>query len=109
MRNKVFSLFNKNYTMQHSVIFSMNENIDALRTKEFIIEAKKLSTISGVLNFKAWKQVSKKNNFQYGLSMEFKSEEDFQIYNNHPIHKDFIDQQWIPCVSDFLEIDLESL
>jgi hypothetical protein len=40
--------------------------------------AEKLSSISGVLNFKQLKQVSKKNSFEYGISMEFNSEEDYQ-------------------------------
>jgi heme-degrading monooxygenase HmoA len=95
--------------MQHSVIFKMHENIDPLRINEFFIAAQKLSAIKGVLNFKQWKQVSSKNPFQFGLSMEFNTEEDYQHYNNHPAHTAFIQDQWIPCVSEFLEIDLELL
>jgi hypothetical protein len=93
----------------HSVIFSFFENIDIQRLNNFFLAAKELNTIPGVLNYKQWKQVSKKNSFQYGLSMEFYSEEDFQKYNNHPIHSKFINEQWIPCVSDFMEIDFDLL
>ncbi len=95
--------------MQHSVIFKMHENIDAQRIHQFFTAAEKLTTIQGVMNFKHWRQVSHKNPFKFGLSMEFLSDEDFRNYNDHPLHAEFIAEQWIPCVSDFLEIDLELL
>lgn len=95
--------------LQHSVIFSMKENLDQVRVSQFFTAASKLSEIQGVLNFKEWKQVSAKNPFQYGLSMEFVSHEDYQNYNQHPSHVAFIETQWIPCVADFLEIDLEGI
>ncbi len=50
-----------------------------------------------------------KNAFQYGLSMEFATDELYQQYNLHPAHVTFINEQWIPCVADFLEIDYEPL
>lgn len=95
--------------MQHSVIFSFNKNVDSARASYFFMAAEKLSSISGVLNFKQWKQVSKKNSFEYGISMEFNSEEDYQHYNDHPAHATFIAEQWMPCVADFLEIDFEPM
>ncbi len=50
-----------------------------------------------------------KNAFQYGLYMEFSNQEQYQQYNLHPAHVAFINEQWIPCVADFLEIDYEPL
>ena len=87
----------------------MKENIDGLRLKQFLKAALELTKIPGVINFKSWKQVSKKNAFQYGLSMEFATNEQYQQYNHHPAHVSFINEQWIPCVVDFLEIDYESI
>ena len=95
--------------IQHSVIFSMKENIDTPRLKEFFKSAVELANIPGVINFKSWKQISKKNAFKYGLSMEFATHEQYQQYNHHPAHVAFITVQWIPCVADFLEIDYEPL
>ena len=87
----------------------MKKNIDSIRIKQFLNAAQQLSKISGVINFKSWKQVSKKNAFQYGLSMEFATHEQYQQYNHHPAHVAFINEQWIPCVADFLEIDYEPI
>jgi hypothetical protein len=95
--------------IQHSVIFSIKENIDSPRIKQFFKAAVELTNIPGVINFKSWKQVSEKNAFQYGLSMEFSTHEQYQQYNHHPTHVAFINEQWIPCVADFLEIDYEPL
>jgi hypothetical protein len=37
--------------------------------------------------------------------MEFKTQEDYDTYSNHPMHQEFIQKNWLPCVEDFLEID----
>jgi len=95
--------------MLHSVIFSIKENIDPPRLKEFFKAAVELAKIPGLKNLKSWKQVSEKNAFQYGLSMEFSTHEQYQQYNHHPAHVAFITDQWIPCVADFLEIDYDPL
>jgi hypothetical protein len=87
----------------------MKENIDSLRLKQFLKASLELTNIPGVINFKSWKQVSEKNAFQYGLSMEFATLEQYQQYNHHPTHVAFINEQWIPCVADFLEIDYEPI
>ena len=41
--------------------------------------------------------------------MEFSNQEQYQQYNLHLAHVAFINEQWIPCVADFLEIDYEPL
>ena len=41
--------------------------------------------------------------------MEFATNEQYQQYNHHPAHVAFINEQWIPCVADFLEIDYEPI
>ena len=87
----------------------MKENIESIRLQQFLNAAKELAEIPGVINFKRWKQVSKKNAFQYGLSMEFTTHEQYQQYNYHPKHVAFINEQWTPCVADFLEIDYEPI
>jgi len=61
--------------LQHSVLFSMKENIDTPRLKQFLKAAVELTNIPGVITFKSWKQISKKNAFQYGLSIEFTTHE----------------------------------
>ena len=39
--------------------------------------------------------------------MEFASTADYNTYNEHPIHVQFVETRWIPEVVDFMEIDYE--
>ncbi|MES1217478.1 MAG: Dabb family protein, partial [Bacteroidota bacterium] len=77
--------------------------------KEFFKAASLLAAIPGVENFESLKQVSKKNNYDFGLSMEFASQQLYDNYNTHPAHVQFIQQFWISMVADFMEIDYELL
>ncbi len=62
-----------------------------------------------VQNFEELRQVNKKNDFDYGLSMEFKSNEDYEIYNKHPDLVHFLKTYWNNYVDKFTEIDYEKL
>ena len=66
-------------------------------------------SIPGVQNFESLKQTSKKNKFEYGLSMEFATQQLYDAYSSHPDHVQFIQQYWLNYVEDFLEIDYELL
>ncbi len=89
----------------HSVIFKLKHANDSLEEKEFLAAAKKLAFIAGVENFECLKQVSPKNKFEFGLSMEFANQQLYDQYNNHPDHIAFVQQRWLNEVEDFLEID----
>lgn len=93
----------------HSVFFKFNPPIDAAGIQKFFIAAKKLATIDGVEKFETLKQTSKKNNYEFGLSMEFANEDLYQQYNKHPLHVQFINEYWLPSVTEFMEIDYEPL
>ena len=67
----------------------------------------KLSSMLGVYRFECLSQTGKKNNFTYGLSMEFDTLEDYEAYNIHPDHLGFVQTIWIKYVQDFLEVDYE--
>ena len=64
-----------------------------------------LARLPMVKNFQCFRQVSKKNEFDYGFSMEFDFQEDYDSYNSHPEHVAFLEGRWTPEVEDFLEID----
>ena len=66
-----------------------------------------LTGIPVVRNFQVFLQVSAKNDFQYGFSMVFSSQEDYNTYNNHPDHVAFVEERWMKEVTDFLEIDFK--
>ena len=55
--------------------------------------------------FESLRQVSAKNGFTYGFSMEFADQAAYDGYNDHPQHVAFVRDRWIPAVREFLEID----
>ncbi len=91
--------------IKHSVIFKLKNTIDPAQQNSFFGAAEQLSNIPGVLNFEMHLKVSAKNHYEYGISMEFASQNDYDQYNNHPAHQAFIEKYWLTCVDEFLEID----
>jgi hypothetical protein len=82
---------------------------DSAGEKVFLNAIKKLSAIPGVQKFELLKQTSSKNNYDFGLSMEFETTEAYEGYNQHPDHIAFVQTFWIKEVRDFLEIDYKPL
>jgi hypothetical protein len=95
--------------IRHTVVFKLKYAGHSPEEKAFLTAAKNLSNIPGVQNFECLKQVSKKNNFDFGLSMEFASKKLYDEYSNHPDHAEFIQKYWKKYVDEFLEIDYEPL
>jgi hypothetical protein len=93
--------------IRHSVIFKLRPTLADAEVKLFFDAAAALAKIPGVSKFEILKQVSTKNNFEYGISMEFSTTQQYSEYNVHPSHSDFINKYWMPFVEDFLEIDYE--
>jgi hypothetical protein len=91
--------------IRHSVILKLKENISHESKKAFFEAVVKLREIPDVKKFEVLNQISPKNKFEYGISMEFENQERYDSYSNHPAHVDFIQNFWIPNVEDFLEID----
>lgn len=91
--------------IQHSVIFKLKHAPGSPEEKEFLAASAALKSISGVQQFNMWKQVSKKNKFDFGISMVFQDQETYDAYSNHPDHEQFIKNYWLRGVEDFLEID----
>ena len=50
-------------------------------------------------------EVSPKNGYRHGVSMEFADRAAYAAYNAHPTHVAFVRDRWVPEVTDFLEID----
>jgi Stress responsive A/B Barrel Domain len=51
------------------------------------------------------REVSPKNDFRFGISMEFADEDAYAAYSAHPDHVRFVEQRWLAEVADFVEID----
>lgn len=89
------------------MVFKLKHRQDGAKEQDFLEAARKLAAIPGVENFECLKQISRKNNFEFGLSMEFANQQLYDQYNNHPDHVAFIQQRWLKEVEDFLEIDYQ--
>lgn len=89
----------------HSVFFKLKHAEGSPEEKAFLEKARALKRISTVRNFKCVREVSPKNNFHFGLIMQFDDRAGYDHYNNHPDHKAFVEQVWIPEVAEFMEID----
>ena len=95
--------------VRHSVIFNLKFAVNSVEGQDFFTAAKLLADIPGVKNFECLKQTSKKNNFDFGLSMEFADQSLYNEYSNHSNHILFIHKYWLANVAGFLEIDFEPL
>ncbi len=95
--------------IRHTVAFKLKYPKGSPEESEFLSAAAKLSSISGVRNFESLRQTSKKNDFDYGLSMEFETLKPYEAYNQHPDHIMFIQNYWMKYVEKFLEIDYEPI
>ncbi len=93
--------------IRHSVILKLKDDISTDEKQAFFDAVDKLVNIEGVQKFEVLKQISAKNHFEYGISMEFDTTEQYDFYSNHPIHVAFVENFWIKSVADFLEIDYE--
>ena len=95
--------------IQHSVIFKLRHPQGSYEETSFLNAAKALVSIPGVQNFQCLRQISPKNKFEYGLSMEFSDQASYDNYSRHEDHEAFIQNFWLKDVEDFLEIDYEQL
>ena len=89
----------------HSVFFKLKHEKGSEAEAAFLAKAGKLADIPGVENFRALKETSPKNDFDFGLAMEFKDHAAYDGYNNHPDHVAFVQDVWLKEVADFQEID----
>lgn len=91
--------------IRHSVILNLKTEL-SLKDKQAFFEAvDKIANIPDVQKFEVLKQISSKNKFEYGISMEFDNQEQYDVYSNHAEHIAFIQNFWMKSVEDFLEID----
>ena len=91
--------------IRHTVAFRLRHERGSRQEEEFLSEAAKLASIPGVQSFEILAQIGEKNDFDYGISMEFSDRAAYDRYNEHPEHVGFVRDWWLPQVADFLEID----
>ena len=96
--------------IRHCVIFSLRHAAGSAEETAFLEDAKAaLTPIPGVKEFEQLRQVSAKNDYVFGFSMEFADRAAYGAYDAHPAHVAFVRDRWVPEVAKFLEIDYEPL
>lgn len=95
--------------IRHTVVFRLHEPADSESAADFLTRARILADIPGVQKFEQLRQVSPKNDYDFGFSMEFADQAAYDAYNVHPDHVEFVAGHWVPRVADFLEIDYTAL
>lgn len=91
--------------IRHTVVFNLKHARGSAEEKKFLHDALVLAKIPGVGKFEQLRQVSPKNDFSFGFSMEFDDQAAYDSYNVHPLHVAFVRDRWRAEVSDFMEID----
>ncbi len=91
--------------IRHTVVFNLKHAIGLAEEAAFLRDARVLADIPGVEKFEQLRQVSPKNDYAFGFSMEFADQAAYSGYNDHPVHVAFVRDRWVPAVERFLEID----
>ena len=91
--------------IRHTVAFALVHREGSAEEREFLEAAEHLATIPGVEVFELLSEVSPKNGYRFGISMEFADRPAYQRYNEHPDHVRFVEERWLKEVSEFLELD----
>ena len=91
--------------VRHTVAFTLVHQEGSAEERDFLDAAERLADIPGVEAFELLAEVSPKNGYRFGISMEFADRAAYDRYNEHPDHVRFVQQRWVSEVSEFIEID----
>jgi hypothetical protein len=91
--------------IRHTVAFTLTQPAGSDEETDFLQTAERLAAIPGVEAFELLAEVSPKNDYRFGISMEFADRDAYERYNEHPDHVRFVQERWLSEVKDFLEID----
>ena len=94
--------------IRHTVVFRLSHDEGSQAEADFLATAAQLAAIPGVDAFEILRETSPKNEYRFGISMEFADGAAYAAYNGHPDHVAFVQGRWIPEVADFLEVDYET-
>ena len=70
--------------IRHTVAFALKHPEGTAQERDFIEAAEQLAAIPGVEEFELLDQVSPKNGYRFGISMEFADRSAYNRYNEHP-------------------------
>jgi heme-degrading monooxygenase HmoA len=93
--------------IRHTVSFTLTHPEGSPQEADFLSAAARLATLPGVEEFEILRETSPKNEYRFGISMEFADRAAYAGYDKHPDHVRFVQERWVGEVADFLEIDFE--
>jgi Stress responsive A/B Barrel Domain len=91
--------------IRHTVAFTLAHPEGSAEERDFLAAAERLAAVPGVEAFELLAEVSPKNGYRFGISMEFADRAVYDGYNEHPDHVRFVQDRWLAEVSAFLELD----
>jgi hypothetical protein len=91
--------------IHHSVFFDLKHEPGSPAERSFLERLEALSSIPGVEAMRTVREVSPRNTYRFGALMEFADQAAYDAYNRHPDHVRFVEEVFVPGVSDFQEID----
>ena len=95
--------------IRHTVAFTLVHPDGSPEERAFLDRALELAAVPGVEVFELLCEVSPKNGYRFGISMEFADRSAYDGYNRHPEHTRFVEERWLVEVADFLELDYAPL
>lgn len=95
--------------LHHSVFLKFKLETSKEEQAYFIAESRKLAQIPGVMNLKVLEEFNSTNPFTHGLGMDFVDQAAYDLYSNHPIHNQYVQEVWIPRVEKWQEIDYREI
>ncbi|MDQ4053025.1 MAG: Dabb family protein [Actinomycetota bacterium] len=95
--------------IRHTVAFTLRHEDGSPEAASFFEALAALGAIDGVEELQVLSEVSPKNSYRHGVTMEFASRAAYEAYNASPEHVEFVRDRWDADVADFLEIDFVAL
>ena len=95
--------------IRHTVAFTPRHAAGSAEEADLLAAAARLAELPGVEAFELLRETSPKNDYRFGISMEFADAAAYTAYNEHPEHVRFVQERWLPEVADFLELDYEAV
>ncbi len=95
--------------IRHTVAFTLRHDEGSPAAASFFEALAALGAIEGVEELQVWSEVSPKNSYRYGVSMEFATRTAFETYTASPEHVEFVRDRWDDEVTEFIEIDFVAL
>ncbi len=88
------------------LFFNLKYEVDSPEARTFLEGTDVLRDIPAVVEFDVLKVRSNKFNYDYAIRIVFKDEDGVDQYVKHPIHNDYVENEWKPNVTEGLLIDL---